>query len=164
MLNVRIARMNDIERISFVLASSWKTAYRGMIGDEYLDSLQDDHWVNFLSSGLEGNYLVSMVLEDNGLVVGAAIAGETKTDGEIHLLSFYLLPEKTGQGFGGLFYRGVEAEMMKRGYDKCILDVLEENAKAIRFYEAQGFKDTGASTPATLGGVDYMCKVMEKAI
>ena len=52
MVNVRMAQTKDIERISCVLAASWKTAYRGIVHDDYLDALQDNHWAKFLTTGL----------------------------------------------------------------------------------------------------------------
>jgi ribosomal protein S18 acetylase RimI-like enzyme len=164
MINVRMAQINDVGTISSVLAASWKAAYRGMIADDYLDALKNDHWVEFLESGMNGKYILSMVLEDDYIVVGAALLGETEEDGEIHLISFYLLPDKTRQGLGRSFYRDVEREMRNRGYTKCSLDVLENNTRAIRFYEAQGFADVGLAITAVLGGQKYRCKVMEKPL
>ena len=162
MANVRLARLDDAEKMSAVLAASWKSAYRGIVDDEYLDLLKDDHWIGFLTSGIAGRYIIAMVLEENHLIVGSAILGETQTEGEIHLISFYLSPDKIGKGLGSIFYGEIENEILERGYDKCILDVLVNNERAIRFYERQGFSATGAETPVALGSRDYTCIVMEK--
>ena len=62
---------------------------------------------------------------------GASILGESETDNEIHMISFYLLPENIGQGFGQTFYGEIEKEMRKKGFATCVIDVLENNKMAI---------------------------------
>ena len=164
MTNIRIAKLDDKERISAVLAASWKTAYRGMVGDDYLDALKYDHWVEFLTSGINGKYIISMVLEEGYTIIGAAILGESDIEDEIRLISFYLAPDRFGQGYGRMFYREIEEEVRQRGYTKCVLDVLEANEKAIRFYRANGFVDAQKKTTAALGSRQYTCLVMEKSL
>ena len=164
MIQTRVARTEDIGMISAVLAASWKTAYRGMVDDGYLDALEDSHWVEFLKKGhLSGN-VFSMVLEEDQLMIGAAILAKSLNEQEIYLLSFYLLPEKIGRGFGRVFYHEIEEEMLKRGYTRCVLDVLKDNQRAIRFYIANQFTDTGKEIEASLGGINYSCKVFEKGL
>ena len=36
---IRKTKFNDLIKVSEIVISSWKTAYRGIIADEYLDSL-----------------------------------------------------------------------------------------------------------------------------
>jgi len=62
MISTRTAQTEDVAKISNVLASCWKTAYRGIVNDDYLDALKDDHWVDFLSAGLNGDDVFSLVL------------------------------------------------------------------------------------------------------
>jgi ribosomal protein S18 acetylase RimI-like enzyme len=164
MYNVRLARIEDIEEISSVLAMSWKTAYRGIVGDDYLDSLRYDHWVEFLSNGLISNTVFPMVLLDGNKIIGASILGKSENEDKAHMISLYLLPERTGQGIGSMFYHEIENEMKKRGFAKCALDVLKNNMNAIRFYEKNGFMDTRTEITATFGGQGYACKVYEKLL
>lgn len=159
-MQVRIAQDKDINQISSVLATSWKTAYRGLVNDDYLDSLQSDHWLYFLASGLHDGTLFAMVVEDNQKIFGAAILS-WEADGAANLLSFYLLPEYIGQGYGHVFFHGIEEELKQRNVCKCRLDVLEHNKRAIRFYVSHGFKDTGKRKVSTLGVCEYICEVFE---
>ena len=162
MVNIRNAGLEDINAISSILASSWKSAYHGIICDEYLDSLNENHWVDFLTAGIKQQTIFTMVLEKEENIIGAAILGANEK--EINLISFYLLPEKIGHGFGHLFYNGMEAELKRRGFTKCILDVLQDNYRAVRFYEAHGFLDTNKRISAELSGVEYTCNVLEKSL
>lgn len=162
MTRIRSACADDIEEISCVLAKSWKTAYRGIVDDAYLDTLPLDHWVDFLASGLSKGSIIVSVMDNGHQIVGAAIISKTGNAGECCLISFYLLPDKIGQGLGHTFYNEIEAELINCGYSSCVLDVLENNTRAIRFYKAHGFHETGKEQPAILGDKQYTCKVLEK--
>jgi ribosomal protein S18 acetylase RimI-like enzyme len=164
MSQVRLAKIEDIESISNVLALSWKTAYRGIVHDEYLDALKYDHWVEFFATGLGNGSLFSMVIEENQEMIGAAVLCNTEKAREASLLSFYLLPEKIGMGFGHAFFSAIESELVGRSYLNCIIDVLENNARAIRFYKAHGYQDAGSEIIAVLGELNYTCKVFVKAL
>jgi ribosomal protein S18 acetylase RimI-like enzyme len=164
MVSIRIAAIEDIEQISRVLAASWKTAYRGIVNDDYLDSLADNHWVDFLTVGLNGGSVFAMVLQNGQEIIGASILSKSKKKGEVHLISLYLVPDKIGQGLGCIFYHEIEKEMVKRGFAKCVLDVLENNQRAIRFYKSHDYIGTDTETPVTLGEQSYVCKVFEKVL
>ena len=103
MTHTRISKIEDVKKISLVLASSWKTAYRGIVHDDYLDALKDDHWIEFLEVAFNNGTVFSMVIEDNQEIIGVAVMGNTKKEREVNLISFYLLPEKIGHGFGHTF-------------------------------------------------------------
>ena len=165
MVQTRKSRIEDVNNISHVLASSWKTAYRGIVHDDYLDALKHDHWVEFLTTGLSNDSIFSMVIESNQEIIGAAILNETEKEREVNLRAFYLLPDKIGKGFGHTFYNDIETELKGRGFLNCVIDVLENNSRAIRFYETHGFIDTGKTIDnVVLGTQNYSCKVFEKAL
>jgi len=164
MISVRMAQVQDIDRISLVLATSWRTAYRGIVDDDYLDALRDDHWIEFLTSALNGDSIFSMVLLDNQEIIGASILGKSETENEIQMISFYLLPENIGQGFGQTFYSEIEKEMRNKGFTTCVVDVLENNKRAIRFYEAHGFVDMHVKEDVTLGKRSYPLRVFKKTL
>jgi ribosomal protein S18 acetylase RimI-like enzyme len=164
MTQVRFAKIEDTKRISYVLASSWKTAYRGTVHDEYLDALKYDHWVEFLNKGIESGSIFSMVIESDEEIIGAAVLGKTEKESEVNLISFYLLPDKIGYGFGHEFYSAIETGLRSMGFLSCIVDVLRDNSRAIDFYKSHGFTDTGKEIDAVVGGQSYMCRVLEKSL
>ena len=121
MTRTRTSKIDDIENISLVLALSWKTSYRGIVHDEYLDKLRHDHWVEFLSAGLNNNTVFSMVIENNKEIIGAAILCKTEKEREVSLKAFYLLPDKIEQGFGHIFYNAIETELKYSGFQNCVI-------------------------------------------
>lgn len=161
---VRIAQQEDALAISQVLAASWKSAYKGLVADDYLYSLRDDHWVSFIIKGMADDSLFAMVLEENSQISGASILKKTDDPLIVELTAIYLLPDKIGHGYGNVFYRAIDAEMIKRGYTCCVLDVLENNSRAIRFYEKNGFVDDKQTIIAKLGDKDYTCRILRKQL
>ncbi len=161
-MKVRIAKCEDAEIISNVLASSWKSAYRGIVNYNYLNSLKNNHWTDYLITGITNGSIFVLVLEEVKKIIGAAIISKDEKTNSANLISFYLLPNKIGQGFGHAFYVGIETELKSKGFSKCILDVLENNIRAISFYKAHGFKDTSDILKTSLGGCEYTCKIFEK--
>lgn len=163
MSKIEKACVADAETMSCVIAASWKAAYRGIIKDDYLDALPNHHWVDFLTTGLGNNSLFAFVLRHGQDIVGVAILCEAKKK-EAVMLSFYLLAEHIGKGLGHFFWLEIENEVRHMGFSKCVLDVLEENERAIRFYQAHGFVDTHRKVTADFGQSEYVCKVYEKEL
>ena len=49
------------------------------------------------------------------------------------------------------FYCEIESELKKKGYSRCILDLLANNKRAIGFYQSHGFVDVGTEATTFLG-------------
>lgn len=162
MIKLRAAHQEDAGVISCVIAASWKSAYRGIIHDNFLVALGYDHWQNFLISGMESGGIFVNVLEDEQGIIGAAILHAPEKDGVVHLVSFYLLPDKIGQGLGYVFFSLLESDLKSRGFAKCVLDVLEKNKRAINFYQAHGFINAQNKISTVLGNETYFCLRFEK--
>lgn len=162
MISTRLAQLEDVSQISLVLAESWKSAYRGIVDNDYLDSLKTTHWGEFLTNGLSGDAVFSMVLLENQSIIGATILSKSEKQGEVHMVSLYLLPDKIGKGYGHKFYCEIENEMKSRGYARCVLDVLRNNKRAIRFYKAHGFIDSGVEKSTVLSNQEYPYGVFTK--
>ena len=65
-----------------------------------------------------------------------------------------LLPDYMGRGVGKVLFQSVVAELMKMGYRNIYLWVLEENLRARRFYEKEGFSGTDDYLYDNIGGKD----------
>ena len=162
MATIRKATTADVAEISLVLMASWKAECRGIVNDAYLDSLRDDHWVEYLDAGIINETIFTFVMEEEGRIIGVVVMGNGEEENEAHLISFYLLPEKIGQGKGHTLYSHVEKYLKNRGFSACKLDVLKGNARAIKFYEDHGYCDTKTVIYAMLGEEEYSCLVYEK--
>jgi GNAT superfamily N-acetyltransferase len=84
------------------------------------------------------------VAEDDGSVVGFASCGESRdaaAEGELYAI--YALPEAWGSGAGRALMAAVLAALRTRSFATASLWVLEDNPRARRFYEREGWRLDG---------------------
>ena len=142
---------DDFDEISRIYALSWKTAYRGIVPQHYLDELAETQW----SSVLRGGRLHSFVAVEDQAYIGTfsvCAARDAAMSGWGEIVSIYLLPEYFGKGYGEPLLEKAVAELEKLGYDKIYLWVLEQNMRARRFYEKNGFSQTQDNITLEIGG------------
>lgn len=142
-MKIRKATLNDIKDISRIHALSWKSAYKGIISQQYLDDLQEDFWVSAFQFWIEGNYLTVQIILDDQKPIGCISYGKSRDDklpdwGEI--VSIYLLPEYFATGNGQRLFDAALSELKESGYKNIFLWVLKENHRARKFYEKNGFQ------------------------
>lgn len=157
MLTFRDAAASDAGLISHIYASSWRSAYRGLIADHYLDRLPDEYWVPSIRSWLGSGQLYGLLVCENGRPVGCAIYGRARDAdyaiwGEI--VSLYLLPEATGRGIGSALLRETLSLLKQDGYIQCYLWAIEGNLVAEVFYLRHGFIKTDDRVTYHIGGQD----------
>lgn len=153
-MEIRYINQNDnMPDISNVYENSWKYAYKNIIPQSYLDSIQKGRWANVLNRQGTNN----IVLTENDRIIGTVGFGGSRWEGYGdygEILSIYLLPEYMGKGYGKLLLNRCIVELNKMGYDKIVLRVLEENVRARRFYEKNGFVCTDDFISDNIGGKD----------
>ena len=143
---------DDLFAVSRVYEESWREAYRGLLPQEYLDSIPLVKWVPYLEqAGRE-----SLLLLEGEKIVGTASCCASRTPelaGWGEIVSLYLLPEYWGKGYGKLLFSAAVEQLETMGYRNTFLWVLEGNQRARAFYERMGFHPDGAYTDAEIGGI-----------
>jgi GNAT superfamily N-acetyltransferase len=137
----------DAEAIARVHVATWKTAYRGLLPDDLLDSMNPVDRIPRWQRTLNDAHSSVFVAEIGGEIVGflaAAPCDEGTADGCGELDAIYILESASGQGIGRTFMTMSDQWMRAQGYTRAVLWVLPTNAGAIRFYEAHGWRDDGA--------------------
>ena len=97
-----ITPADDKMTISRIYEESWKYAYKGIIPQDYLESLPEGRWV----ANLENSNGGTLVCVDNGRIVGTSSFCESRFNqfkGWGEIISIYLLPDYMGRGFGKVF-------------------------------------------------------------
>src|SRR5256885_16287880 len=93
---IRPALPNDAAEIARVHVDSWRSSYRGLLADEFLDSLSEagytDRWRRVIGDGASRVFVV----EEAGGIVGFASggrerAGESGYEGELYAI--YIVAE-----------------------------------------------------------------------
>lgn len=154
LLNIRVRELtgkDDYAAVSRIYAESWRSAYRGLLPQSYLDSITDDEWAERLSQ--KERY--SFVVEKAGHTIGTASCGKSRNPkfsdwGEIYAI--YFLPQYTRHGYGKRLLKYVLVQLQELGYRSAFLMVLEDNVSARSFYEKSGFTLADGTTDVVIGG------------
>ena len=150
---VRPAEIGDAAAIAAVHVETWRTAYRGLLPDDFLASLDQagygERWKRTLADG-SGRVFVA---EDEGRIVGFASggrerAGEDGFSGELYAI--YVLEETQGRGHGRRLVQAVVRALREMRLPDMIVWVLRDNHAARHFYERLGAIYVRAQ-PITIG-------------
>jgi GNAT superfamily N-acetyltransferase len=153
-VEVRTASARDAERVERIRVRGWQVAYRHVLPPHELDAMPVDtsRWERRLARPPAG--WSTFVAEENGRVVGFASVGPSRDEGGIgELYAIYVDPEAWSTGIGRVLIGRAE-ERLADDYTEATLWVLEENARARRFYEAAGWRRDGARKVEVRWGVE----------
>ena len=132
----------------YVHCTAWQEAYRGIVCDRYLDSMTVEATTARARKFPEN----TLVAKDKEKVVGFAVYSLSRDEdlmdaGEV--VAIYILSEYYGHKIG---YRLMnEAVSRLSEYNTIFVWVLEQNARAIRFYHRYGFEFDGCKKQLNLG-------------
>ena len=146
-----ICKTDSRKEISRIYEESWKCAYKGIIPQSYLDSIPEGRWAEKLDNP-EWNTLVCTV---DGKIIGTSSFCKSRFrqyEGFGEIISIYFLPEYIGKGYGAKLLEYAVSELEKLGYNKIFLWVLEDNTRAVNFYERFGFIRTTDILNDNIGG------------
>lgn len=146
MLTIRRASMMDAAEMSRIHALSWKSAYRGIVSQAYLDGIKTDYWVSTFHKWFAQQVFVADIMFLDDRAVGCVTYGESRDilfPGWGEIVSLYLLPDHYRRGYGQKLLAHALERLKADGYRSCYLWVLAGNANARSFYEKNGFAWTG---------------------
>lgn len=136
---IRKATLGDASGIAKVQVDTWKTTYKGIVPDDYLDATtyesREQKWKLILT---EGN---AYVAEDKGRIIGFSSGGTERTQkypefkGELYAI--YILEEYQRKGLGKKLLQPVVNDLLHKQIDTMTVTVLEDNPSKL-FYESLG--------------------------
>ncbi|MGW0911350.1 N-acetyltransferase family protein [Streptomyces sp. NPDC002784] len=149
----------DCDRVAEIRVGGWRTAYRGLLPQGYLDGLSvaedaERHRARFTQG--DGS-AVNLIAERHGGTVGWACHGPYRSEDlpgeDAELYAIYVDPGQYGAGIGQALLQESIRRCTAAGYPRMLLWVLKENTDARRFYERAGFLPDGAEEPFEVDGV-----------
>jgi GNAT superfamily N-acetyltransferase len=155
MTEVRVAVPADSLAAARVHVRSWQSAYRGLIAQEYLDSLTPEVWASRYAFGRIGFRLPStLVAVDGSTVLGLATTGlsrdvDVSNFGE--LMAIYVDPAHMRSGIGRVLVAAARERLRAVGVADALLWVLDGNERARRFYERDGWRFDGTRRTSIYG-------------
>jgi len=156
MVTYRRIVASDATAIARIHATSWRSAYRGILPDKYLsDNIDADrlaHWRRRLSAPTERDVGVLALREGAPVGFGFAVRDDDERWGSM-LDNLHVLPEHKGHGLGRSLMRELVAQLAEAGAAAGLfLWVYEANEDACRFYERLGAGRLHAEVVDTAGG------------
>jgi GNAT superfamily N-acetyltransferase len=162
---VRPAGQDDAPGIATVHVRSWQAAYRGLLPQDFLDGMvvsveRVDRWRTILGADAAAGRTTFVATSDAAgadIVLGFAHVAPSRDDDAdattAELIAIYALPDAFGTGAGRTLMRAGLDWLAAAGYTQATLWVLVGNARAIRFYEAAGWRYEGTSKTDELAGI-----------
>ncbi|VEP12978.1 Uncharacterized N-acetyltransferase YuaI [Hyella patelloides LEGE 07179] len=141
---VREATNSDIPAIAKVHVDSWRTTYRGIVSDEYLENLsykkREKIWYQIFNDAPQNNSFIYVAEDESHHVVGFADGGLERTGNLIYrgeLNAIYILKSHQKQGMGRKLVQKVAQRLGQMEIRSMLVWVLADNP-AHRFYELLG--------------------------
>jgi len=143
-LLIRKAQYEDAEEIARVHISTWRSAYKGLVPDPYLNSLslqeKKKHWQQILSENMGLSETLVALDEGARSVIGFVSVGPCQDKhpgrkGEIYAL--YLQDSRQKRGIGKKLFWQAAGSLERLGFSSMIVWVLKDNPARF-FYEKMG--------------------------
>ena len=138
-MDVRRARPDDAGAIAKVHLQTWQEAYEHVFGAERLAAESIDArlamWERVLAAGLSDVFVAA----DDGIVGFVSTGDSRDADADAELFAIYVLRRAWGTGAGTALMRAATEAMRARATGDAVLWVLEDNPRARRFYEREGW-------------------------
>ena len=138
--HIRPAQTGDAQSIAHVQVESWRTTYKGIVPDSFLNALdkagREENWKTQLAD--PGVHI--FVAEDETGVFGFTCGGavrEAAADCDAELYAIYLLQQHQKQGAGRALVCTLATTLHAQGLTKMIVWALEDNP-AVEFYKRLG--------------------------
>ncbi|MGG3912343.1 N-acetyltransferase family protein [Rossellomorea vietnamensis] len=135
-MHYRKAELEDAGGLAYVHVCSWMTTYRGIVSEDYLESLsiveREKRWVSILS---DSHHTYVCEKEDGEIVGFVSIGKERSGNYEGELYAIYLLEDYQGKGIGKALFEMARGELKNMGFNSMWIWVLKENPSKHFYYK-----------------------------
>ena len=159
-ITFRRATANDAAAIAALRVDSWRTTYRGVMPDAYLDGMRAEEstemWLQVLNADLPtiAVFVAEAGTELVGFAAGMLLMPE-KFDLNAELTAIYLKPIAQRGGVGRRLLAMIASTLQLQGATGLLVWVIAGNQAARQFYEQMG-AELLVEQPFTWDGLDLM--------
>ena len=156
-ITIRKIREEDIPDVVDIQIEGWQTAYKGIIEDSFLNSMNKEERIELRKKDYkQGNFIVAEV---ENKIVGfcrynseSSLVMSKEFDCEIRAL--YVRSECKKQGIGRTLFNYAKNDLRNNKKTKMIIWCLKENYPSRKFYEKMGGEIVGEQN-IEFGGKSY---------
>jgi GNAT superfamily N-acetyltransferase len=155
---LRQAVTSDAETIAALHTESWRSSYRGILSDDYLDGAifeeRKAYWQESLNAPEPERRLI-LIAEQAGEAVAfvSVYLDEEPAYGAL-LHNLHVRPLLKGQGLGKLLMFEAAQWTLEQNVNQMYLWVFEANSEARKFYETLGGKAVEEKPQSVAGNVE----------
>lgn len=155
---IRSMTISDAESVANIHIDSWRVAYRGIVPQDYLDSLDIDKRIAFWEKNISNcGSMIQLVAEIEKKVVGFITGLENRSKVELphidsELWAIYVDPNQMRNGVGKELVKAFTEKLKNLNKKKMCIWVLADNHRAINFYKKCGAYHTEVKKMIDLGG------------
>ncbi len=144
---VREATELDVRSIARVHVDTWRTTYKGIVSDKFLNDLsynkREEMWNKFIHDSAKNKNYIFVAEDVKDGIIGFATCGieresDNRSVGELYAI--YILKSYQNKGIGKLLFNTVKEKLEELKFSSILIWVLESNNQACRFYEEMGGK------------------------
>jgi RimJ/RimL family protein N-acetyltransferase len=154
--SLRRATGADAPAVAAMHIRAWRVAYRGIVPDAHLDSLDvATRAARYDFGATAPGAPATWIAVDGADVVGFVTVGpgrDKDLPGLGEVCAVYVAPDRWRSGAGSALLAKAEALLGDAGLNDAYLWVLEDNTRARRFYERAGWAPDGARKVVEIGG------------
>lgn len=155
-LIIRKVEKNDLESVVDIKISSWQTAYKNIIDDNYLMSMNKYKELKKRQSDYMCNGFI--VAELDGAIVGFCRYTDYNqyvNNIDCEIVSLYVKPNLKNNGIGSAMFKYVKNYFISKNKTRMILWCLKENFIGRSFYEKMG-GSLASEKVYNINGKDYI--------
>ena len=137
---IRKAEKKDLNGIIKIHIDTWKTSYKGVVPDDYIQAFEmktrDKNWQKLLLKMIEEQIFYLAENEEDKLI-GFAIGGLERSNNPNYkgeLMGIYIIKEYQRQGIGKVLVKKIVQGLIEININSMLLWVLENNPYRL-FYE-----------------------------
>lgn len=162
-MDVRGARLGDLEGIQRIAQESWYRAYSEVLPQDAIERTYESWYADDrLMESIEGEGAAFLVAVDDADVVGYGSAGFPAKYPHPEIQRVYVDPTRWNEGVETALVREL-VESVSDGHDQVLATVLEANEIGRDFYASYGFEPV-EDRETTLGGKPVTELVLEASI
>jgi ribosomal protein S18 acetylase RimI-like enzyme len=141
-IEIRPATAEDAAAIADLHQRSWRSAYRGLLPDSYLDGPAGDRLAAQWSTAFgrdEPRRVILVAMAPDG--IAGFVAAWPKAPEKALIDNLHVAPGRRGGGLGRRLLGEAAAELRRQGFRAAFLEVIEGNHGARGFYRRLGGRE-----------------------